>query len=301
MNNKILLSICIQTYNRAEYLKICLDSLVRQFSDEEVFKKTQIIILDNGSTDNTAEVVRAHQEKYPNIKYLKNPKNIYGSKKNLVKFTASTDGSYIWFFSDDDIHKEDSLKTVIRAIEKDNPGIIYCNLDTCDVNGNIRTTNYLKPTNCLRLKRDVLLPGRKEFFSFLADKFYWSINWYTGFVSIFIIKKELFDNNLYIIDQYNGPLDPYLIQYVFYYTELDCPIKIIAKPIVICRGGNTSWGPKGTLESMVYFDKLIYRHYKNILKLNKKYLPLKFKINVYIKNLLVRKIIFILYKLNILK
>lgn len=298
--NKPLVSICIPTYNRVYYLKKCLDSIVCQFNDSEIYKQVEVVISDNASGDNTMEVVREYQQKYANIKYFRNPENI-GGVKNVIKAATYASGAYIWFFSDDDIHKEDSLKEVIQAIDKDNPGIIYCNLDTCDTNENIRATYYLKPTNCLRIKKDVLLSGRKEFFSFLADKFYWSINWYTGFISIFIIKKELFDNNLYIIDQYNGPFDLFSHSYIFYYTELDCPIKIIAKSIVICRGGNATWVPKDELESMAYFDKLIYRHYKNIIKLNKKYLSFKFKANSYVKNLLVKKIIFILYKLNILK
>lgn len=57
MSEKPLLSICIPTYNRAEYLAKSLDTLVclPEFNSSEV----EVVISDNASTDNT-QIGRAH-------------------------------------------------------------------------------------------------------------------------------------------------------------------------------------------------------------------------------------------------
>ena len=69
---KPLLSICIPTYNRAEYLAKSLDSLIVQ----PEFSQIEVVISDNASTDNTEEVCKHYREKYPNIVYYRNQENI---------------------------------------------------------------------------------------------------------------------------------------------------------------------------------------------------------------------------------
>ena len=59
-----LLSICIPTYNRAEYLKKTLESIVWQ--RDFLSKDVEVVISDNCSTDDTASVVAKFVEKYPN-------------------------------------------------------------------------------------------------------------------------------------------------------------------------------------------------------------------------------------------
>jgi glycosyltransferase involved in cell wall biosynthesis len=60
-----LLSICIPTYNRAELLKNCVESIVINYDfDEEV----EVVISDNASDDNTLEICEMFASKYPNVK-----------------------------------------------------------------------------------------------------------------------------------------------------------------------------------------------------------------------------------------
>ena len=72
--NKPLLSICIPTYNRAEYLKNSIESIICQ--DEFKNKQVEIVIADNASTDNTESVARSYAQRYENIFYYRNEKNI---------------------------------------------------------------------------------------------------------------------------------------------------------------------------------------------------------------------------------
>lgn len=65
-----LVSICIPTYNRAPYLKQCLDSLVCQ--PEFLRGDVEIVVSDNASTDGTKELIQKYQNIYKNITYHRN-------------------------------------------------------------------------------------------------------------------------------------------------------------------------------------------------------------------------------------
>ena len=73
MGNNIILTISIPTYNRAIYLERCLHSICNQLTSNI---PVIIKVYDNDSTDNTYEVVKSFMDKYSQITYTKNEKNI---------------------------------------------------------------------------------------------------------------------------------------------------------------------------------------------------------------------------------
>ena len=79
MNYPYKLSICIPTFNRARYLKNCLQSIIS--IKKPSLLDFQICISDNGSTDNTTEIVEQAKGTFK-IKYHRNNNNI-GISKNL--------------------------------------------------------------------------------------------------------------------------------------------------------------------------------------------------------------------------
>ena len=124
-----LLSICIPTWNRASVLEKTLNNIVSQALE---FKdKVEICISNNGSTDNTKEVVMKFKEKYPDlVKYNENEKNL-GFDKNLLKVLEISQGHFAWTFSDDDSIVNNGLKEVINFLEhiKDkNVGVVLLNV-----------------------------------------------------------------------------------------------------------------------------------------------------------------------------
>lgn len=84
---KYLLSICIPTYNRCEYLKKSLESIIKQ--QPFIKGKIEVVISDNASTDNTEAVAEEYTAKYAHIKYFKNDENIYDKNFPLVLSRAS--------------------------------------------------------------------------------------------------------------------------------------------------------------------------------------------------------------------
>lgn len=107
--NKILLSICIPTYNRASVLEKTLENL---FSNPEFdFERIEVIVSDNCSMDNTEEIVK----KFNAVKYFKNQINIKDENFSLALSYAT--GRYVRLFNDTLKFRPNSLKFIIDTID----------------------------------------------------------------------------------------------------------------------------------------------------------------------------------------
>ena len=62
-NSEIMVSICCITYNQEDYIRDAIESFLRQKTDF----KYEIIIHDDASTDNTANIIKEYEKKYPDI------------------------------------------------------------------------------------------------------------------------------------------------------------------------------------------------------------------------------------------
>ena len=111
MESEYLLSICIPTFNRAEYLDINLKYL----SQQKDISKVQIVIADNNSKDSTSVIVKNY--KHLNIKYIKHKCNI-GFQRNFESLIDISDGKFTWFMGDDDIITQNSITLVLKVLEK---------------------------------------------------------------------------------------------------------------------------------------------------------------------------------------
>ena len=107
-----LLSICIPTYNRSQYLKKTIDSII----DQEEFKSenVEIVISDNCSTDDTEIVCKKYTEQYENIKYFKNQENVRDRNFPLVLSKGS--GGLLKLCNDTLIFNKDALKDLLHLI-----------------------------------------------------------------------------------------------------------------------------------------------------------------------------------------
>lgn len=110
-----LISIIIPTYNRAQLIGETLDSILVQ-----TYQKWECIIVDDGSTDNTEEIISPYLIRDNRFQYYKRPKNTlkgpcscrnYGFKKSL--------GEFIYWFDSDDILLTDALERRINCFQPD--------------------------------------------------------------------------------------------------------------------------------------------------------------------------------------
>jgi glycosyltransferase involved in cell wall biosynthesis len=123
INNSPLLSICIPTYNRGSVLELCIKSIITQKSFDN---RTEIIILDNNSSDNTYEIVKKYTNKYTNILYFKNEENI-GMEKNILKVLKFGKGKLLKLLNDYTLIIENKLEVILEQINSnhDESTILY--------------------------------------------------------------------------------------------------------------------------------------------------------------------------------
>lgn len=165
MNNP-LVSIIIPTYNRADLLPETLDSVLAQ-----TYQNWECIIVDDGSTDHTKEVVATYNQKDKRISYQKRPEHYLsgGNGARNYGFEISK-GEFIYWFDSDDLMKKENLSLHVDRLIKSGKDFSVCkvshfkNNHTTSGNYNINSKNLL--LDYLNKKFIVFLPSivfRKKF------------------------------------------------------------------------------------------------------------------------------------------
>ncbi len=122
MKNKKRISFTVPCYNSESYMERCIESLL--VAKEEV----EIIIVNDGSKDNTGKIADDYQKKYPNsIKVIHKENGGHGSGVNAGLEIAS--GEYFKVVDSDDWLDEESLLTLLEEIKKmeKKVDLIVCN------------------------------------------------------------------------------------------------------------------------------------------------------------------------------
>ena len=130
MENKI--SVIIPVYNVEKYIKKCLDSVVNQ-----TFKDIEIIVVNDGSPDNSSKIIKEYMKEDKRIKYYEKDNGGQGSARNLA-ITKST-GEYLIFVDSDDYIDLNMLEKMYDYAKKSKLDIVVCN-GYLDVNDDI--TNF---------------------------------------------------------------------------------------------------------------------------------------------------------------
>lgn len=110
-------SVIVTTYNRCTLLKRALDSLIAQTETD-----WEAIIIDDGSTDNTASLIKPYLEKGSKIKYIYQENTGYAMSKNTGIFLAK--GKFVTFLDSDDEYAPTHLEER-KLILMNNPGIEF--------------------------------------------------------------------------------------------------------------------------------------------------------------------------------
>ena len=135
-----LISCIIPTFNRDSLLKDAIESTLHQ-----TLKNWEMIIVDDGSSDNTKQVVNGYAYKDSRIRYYKNDKKGQASARNYG--LAKSKGQYIAFLDDDDISLPYRFESQLKAVEKSGRKFIVSGYQVRN-----RNTNELISEHKLELK-----------------------------------------------------------------------------------------------------------------------------------------------------
>ena len=116
-----LLTIAIPTYGRAPFLRELLACLRLQLKDQPT---VELLISDNASPDETAEVVREFERNGLELRYICNEINI-GPDANFLQCFEQAAGRYVWVFGDDDLILDGGLSTVVKLLEQESPDYMF--------------------------------------------------------------------------------------------------------------------------------------------------------------------------------
>ncbi len=117
------LTIIVPTYNRAEFLQRCVDSIL-----EQTYQNIEVVIVDDCSTDGTKDVVKQKYGKNKKVVYVLNEKNL-GPGGNRQKAYLMMTGEYVIFADDDDYYFEPTFfeKALAVFMEYDNLSMVCAN------------------------------------------------------------------------------------------------------------------------------------------------------------------------------
>ena len=166
------ISVIVPVYNVENYLEKCLNSLVNQTLEE-----VEILVINDGSTDNSQEIIDEFQKKFPQkIKAFYKENGGLSDARNFGIDRAT--GEFLAFVDSDDYVSENMFLEMYDLAIKNEAELVICNLQKVDENGTV--TQKLTQIPNLSGKIDL-----EKNFSVFSDLSYFACNK--------IFKRELFD------------------------------------------------------------------------------------------------------------
>jgi glycosyltransferase involved in cell wall biosynthesis len=124
-------SIGLPVYNGERYLAEVIESILAQS-----YTHFELIISDNASTDNTADICKAYLTNDSRIRYIRNPKNM-GAAWNYNRLVHLAKGEYFKWAAHDDLYDEDFLLKCVNVLDQNSDSVLcFSHVIDIDENGN---------------------------------------------------------------------------------------------------------------------------------------------------------------------
>jgi len=148
-----LVSVVVPCYQHAEYLEERLKSILSQTYD-----RTEVILLDDGSTDGSREILEAFREQFPDTRILFNEHNTGDIFAQWMKGIRMARGSLIWIAESDDSCRPDFLEMLVPLMAHESVMLAFTGCDFVKDGKTIWTTEeYLAELPGLSWDSDFIL------------------------------------------------------------------------------------------------------------------------------------------------
>ena len=231
---KILLTLCIPTYNRVKYLKETLDSI-----ETKNIEDIEICISDNNSVDNTENFIKEYiiKSKFK-IKYERLDKN-YGADLNYMNVVRMANGEYCWFLGSDDVLAVGAIDYILNSI-KSKSDIYLCNRFECDLQmRNLGKREWLKYVS--EENSTFELSDEIDLIDYISRST--SLGAIFSYLSSIIFKRERW-NQYPLKNEYIGTAYSHVF-ILMSFMQHGCKLTYINNALVYSRGGNDSFLNEG--------------------------------------------------------
>ena len=124
-----LVSIILPVYNSEKYISTCIESLLKQ-----TYQNIEIIIVNDGSTDNTAKICENYKIKDSRIKFInKINGGICSARNEGLKYIT---GKYLMFCDHDDIYLDNTVEIMVNAIKSMKMDFVKCGIKYITIKNN---------------------------------------------------------------------------------------------------------------------------------------------------------------------
>ena len=212
------ISVVTASYNYAEYIEETIQSVLNQ-----TYNDWEMIIVDDGSNDNSIEIIQKYAEQDSRIKLFTHENNANkGLKETLLLGIEKAQGNWIVFLESDDMLREDYLEKKIE-IEKKYPdvGLIF---NDAELFGDEKRTKYLNKAFALRRKNLI-----KKSFPRNIFKEFGICNQILTF-SVVMVKKDAL-----CPEYFNTPIDKLLDWWLYVHITYKNDVYYIPERITLWR------------------------------------------------------------------
>lgn len=177
----MLLTITIAAYNVEAFIEKC----VRSCYDEDLLSKVEILVVDDGSTDRTTQIILKLKDSFKNLNIIQQKNQGLGASRNIGIQNAA--GKYIWMIDGDDHLEPNSLRIVVENL-KDNLDLYCVNYNVSDESDKVLYRAY----------------PDKYITTILTGANYYEINYEKNYTWQYIFRRGLFlENKIFFKERIN--------------------------------------------------------------------------------------------------
>lgn len=179
MEKEELVSIIVPVYNVEKYLEKCLESIINQ-----TYKNLEIICIDDGSPDNSIDILNKFSEKDPRIKIIRQKnRGLSGARNTGINISK---GKYITFVDSDDWIENNMVELLVKKMEIEDLELVICGRNHI-INGEVKA---IKLDKIEKILMDRILSGKEYFLEIISKTNLFTASAYNKLYLLEKIKKE---------------------------------------------------------------------------------------------------------------
>lgn len=191
-----LISIIVPVYNAEHFLPLCIESVLRQS-----YANWEMIVVDDGSSDHSREILRLYSAKDSRIHVLSKNNEGVSIARNLA--LAQAKGDYVYFVDADDEVMPDGLRILVEAMENKQASFVKADFLPVDENGE---QVFVNKKQVIRRKYEGKVLNSEKFFRkvLMKEYFLWTCLFRRDIIEanhiLFIPHCRLMEDSAFITD-----------------------------------------------------------------------------------------------------